>query len=208
MGYRSALVGTSTEVLAVGLAKKPIAMILDATLPEVGGIEVTARVRQCGFNLPIMIMTRSTSRDEELASLLAGADGYMVTPPDAAILTARLGLAVRRCTEVRPLVIHLGALTLDRLEGVATFQDRRLPLSPIELRLLYHLGVNVGRVASLADLACRVWGHPLPTATNTYRVHLQRLRQKLESCGSGVRIHTLHKEGYLLSATSSLAEGR
>src|SRR4030095_9680335 len=93
-------------------------------------------------------------------------------------------------------IIEAGGLRIDTLAHEATFQGRRLSLTPREFELLAFLAHRPGRVMSREELLRKVWGYDYLGETRTVEVHLRRLRMKLRA--SGRAIETVHGAGYKL----------
>jgi DNA-binding NarL/FixJ family response regulator len=88
--------GDGQELLAV-LQKTPAQMIiLDLTMPQMQGIEVTERIKKLFPKVKILILTMHKSQEHISRALAAGADGYLLkenayTDLIAAIDTIRQG---------------------------------------------------------------------------------------------------------------------
>ena len=54
-------------------------MILDLTMPGIGGLEVLSKVRSTG-NLPVIVLTGHGSEVDRVIGLELGADDYVVRP--------------------------------------------------------------------------------------------------------------------------------
>ncbi len=122
----------------------------------------------------------ATQRKVELIERFA--DDYVTKPFDYAELRARITRVVHRGGErVRVPELRIGpdlSLVLQRHE--AWVAGRRLPLSPIEVRLLTALGAEPGRIVRAEHLVARGWGDI--TAHELFPwVAVRRLRQKIEA---------------------------
>jgi twitching motility two-component system response regulator PilH len=82
------------------LNKKPAAdvIVMDVALPEVGGLELLGRLREHPSykDVPILVATKTSERDDVVAALAYGASGYMSKPfkPEALVESVKsvLGL--------------------------------------------------------------------------------------------------------------------
>jgi DNA-binding NarL/FixJ family response regulator len=85
------------EALAAARAEKPALIILEVSLPDVGGYEVCRNLRdEFGDDVPIIFVSGvKTEALDRAAGLLIGADDYIVKPFDPEELIAR----VRRLLE-------------------------------------------------------------------------------------------------------------
>jgi CheY-like chemotaxis protein len=73
-------VTTGAEALRRITSEKFDAVLLDVKMPEMTGIEVLESVRRRNSDLPIIIITSSTSRDAAIGSLAKGANEFILKP--------------------------------------------------------------------------------------------------------------------------------
>ena len=74
---------TSAEAVYERLASAPDefdVLVLDVLLPGMSGIELTRRLRQEGFDIPILMLTALGQNSDVVAGLDAGADDYLSKP--------------------------------------------------------------------------------------------------------------------------------
>lgn len=86
-------------VSGIELAKQilPDLILLDVDMPEMKGVEVCQKLKEVGklFNVPVIFLTGSSTVEEKVNGLKAGAVDYVTKPFDAAELSARVGAAMR-----------------------------------------------------------------------------------------------------------------
>lgn len=89
-GYVVGVVGNGPDALRAVQAKQPDLVILDCSMPGLGGVEVLRRLRLStfGFQVPVLMLTARSGRDDEEIAFRAGADEYLRKPFDPAELTA------------------------------------------------------------------------------------------------------------------------
>jgi two-component system KDP operon response regulator KdpE len=91
-------------------------------------------------------------------------------------------------------------LKLDPSSGQLFYGEREINLTPTEGSIMHHLMKNAGRVVTHSGLAEAVYGVDYPDAADSLRVHIRRLRTKLESdAGDPKMILTRAGVGYLLA---------
>jgi DNA-binding NarL/FixJ family response regulator len=66
------------EALDIVQARKPDIILLDINMPEMGGIEALAALREEGINTPILMLTISQQEDDLVGAIRAGANGYLL----------------------------------------------------------------------------------------------------------------------------------
>jgi len=180
--------------------EKPDLVILDLGLPDIDGYDVLRQIRLFS-SVPIVILTVRGDEEDILRGLEWGADDYVVKPFRQLELLARLKVQLRRQIspdEEAPVVS--GPLRLDP----STFQlrcgSKEISLTLIEGRIMYHLMQNVGQVVTHSKLAEDVWGEDHPGATDSLRVYIRHLREKLEADpGNPQLILTKVGIGYMLA---------
>jgi len=91
------------EALAAARAEKPALIILDVSLPDVGGYEVCRNLRdEFGDDVPIIFVSGAkTEALDRAAGLLIGADDYIVKPFDPGELIARVRRLLERSAPKR-----------------------------------------------------------------------------------------------------------
>ena len=83
-GYEVATAATGLEALNRGTAQPPDLFLLDLPLQEMNGYDVCLRLKaHAGArNVPVLLIVPSLSRMEQVNCTRAGADGFLVKPPD------------------------------------------------------------------------------------------------------------------------------
>lgn len=181
-------------------SEAPDITILDLGLPDINGFEVLRQIR--GFSdVPIIILTVMTEEDDIIKGLEWGADDYVTKPFRKMELLARIKTVLRRQSppgEEPPLVC--GPLSYEPSRRQFFYHEKEIALTVTEADILYHLMKQAGRVVSHSDLAEMVWGDDYPGASDTLKVHIRHLREKLEADPSRPQlIMTRSGIGYLLA---------
>ncbi len=89
-----------------------------------------------------------------------------------------------------------GPIALDTARHRASRDGRMLTLTPTELRLLEILIKNKNRTVTRQKLCEHLWSPDWTGVTNVIEVHINRLRQKVETPDSPRLIHTVRGSGY------------
>ena len=181
-------------------SENPDVVILDLGLPDISGFDVLKQVRLFS-TVPILILTVRSDEADIVKGLEWGADDYMVKPFRQMELLSRIKLVTRRrgsLVEEAPLVC--GQLRFDPGMWQLFYGENEISLTPTEGSILSHLMRNVGRVVTHSSLAEALWGMDYPDAADNLRVHIRRLRTKLEADPSHPQIIlTKSGIGYLLA---------
>jgi len=198
----SKLVSTHSGERGIELveSENPDVVILDLGLPDISGFEVLKQVRLFS-TVPILILTVRSDEVDIVKGLEWGADDYVVKPFRQMELLSRIKLVTRRrvpLVEEAPLVC--GKLRFDPGTWQLFYGEKEINLTPTEGSIISHLMKNAGRVVTHSSLAETLWGVDYPDAADTLRVHIRRLRTKLEVDPSNPQIIlTKAGIGYLLA---------
>lgn len=178
----------------------PDVVILDLGLPDISGFEVLKRIRLFSY-VPILILTVRSDETDIVKGLEWGADDYVIKPFRQMELLSRIKLVTRRrgvSVEGTPLVC--GQLWFDPSTGQLFYGEEEISLTPTEGSIIHYLMKNTGRVVTHSGLAESVYGIDYPDAADSIRVHIRRLRTKIESDPSEPKIIlTRAGVGYLLA---------
>ena len=198
---------TSAEAVYERLASAPDefdVLVLDVLLPGMSGIELTRRLRQEGFDIPILMLTALGQNSDVVAGLDAGADDYLSKPFPVDILLARLRALGRRPRTFDPVAnatqIRAGDLVIDELQHSAYRGAELIPLTPREFTLLSYLARHANRVLTRGQLMQHVWPDGTEAASNVLDTYIHHLRDKLEVPGGSSVIQTIRGVGYALRA--------
>ena len=181
------------------LKTNPDAVLLDVLLPDTDGIDLCRRIRPI-TPAPIVIISALAGNQDIARGLAAGADDYVTKPFRVADLAHRL----RRLLQPLPGPdstghLQLGDLQLHHGQGVTDQRGNSVPLTRTELRLLFELAAEPGRVMARVELLDRVWGHRSNVTGQALESRLFSLRSKLVNSGHvALPVPTSH--GYRLDA--------
>ena len=188
------------------LATQADAMVLDATMPNLGGFELCRRLRSQGNRVPILLLTARTSTADRVEGLDAGADDYLPKPFALDELLARLRALLRRATasdvDVDAERLLFGDIVMDTASYEVTSVGEPVSLTHTEHRLLELFLRNPDRVLGRDEIYDAVWGYDASLASNSLEVYVGYLRRKLtpratESNGPSP-IQTVRGVGYVL----------
>jgi CheY-like chemotaxis protein len=92
LGYSAVVVADGEEALRAALADPPDLVISDIHMPELGGLELTRRLREepALREVPILLFSASIGQADEALWRSVGASGFVVKPPTLAALRETL----------------------------------------------------------------------------------------------------------------------
>jgi len=125
---------------------------------------------------------RSEAKDI-VKGLEIGADDYIVKPCDDDVLVARIRACLRRSPAPdmsEELVFNQGDFRINLMNREVWVNGSLKHLTPKEFSLLAVLVRQAGRAVKHSDLVTEAWGEEYSDATNSLKLYIHYLRQKLE----------------------------
>ena len=182
-GFTTHIAFTGESALAAARERPPELVLLDLMLPDTSGIDVCRQLRASAQSRGVLIvmLTAKGEESDRIRGFEAGADDYVVKPFSVRELVLRLKAILRRSgpPEGRSAPLALGPLKLDVAAHRFYVEDKEVPLTALEFRLLEHLMARLGRVQTREQLLEEVWGLSSSLETRTIDTHVMRLRDKL-----------------------------
>jgi two-component system phosphate regulon response regulator PhoB len=210
-GHEVLTASNGEAALALVRQRPPDLMVLDLMLPGVTGIEVCRVVKSdpATRQVAVLILTAKGAEIDRVVGFELGADDYVVKPFSVRELALRIQAILRRGHDSTPAeaarALEFGKLRIDRDAHRVWVEDREVPLTALEFRLLGALFDRRDRVQSRATLLDEVWGVSSELETRTVDTHVKRLREKLGA--AGVYIETVRGVGYRFCASPEAATG-
>ena len=206
-GYRVSVRETGEGAVDWIRAQRADALLLDLMLPGEDGLSICRGVRAAS-DVPILMVTARVEEIDRLLGLELGADDYICKPFSPREVVARVRAVLRRAAAVAaggPL--RPGAIELDEARFEARVRDRRLDLTPVELRLLRKLMQQPGRVYSRAQLIDAAYEDHRVVSERTVDSHIKNLRRKLADAGVDP-IESVYGVGYRYEPVAEEASTR
>ncbi|MET7288163.1 response regulator transcription factor [Streptomyces sp. NPDC005573] len=200
-GFTVRTAADGTEALtAIGQAP-PDVLVLDVSMPGLSGIQVCARLRGEGRDLPVLMLSALDETADRIAGLQAGGDDYLVKPFALQELVLRLRALLRRRPPAGPEVLRAAGLVIDPAARTAERDGSPLELTRREFALLEVLVRNAGLVLTRDQLLERVWGYDFDVRSDAVDTFVSYLRRKLETGGRPRLVHTVRGVGFVLRET-------
>ncbi len=185
------------EVLDVASGEKALTLLethnfdvalLDLRLPGISGLEVMHYLREKAPQTSVIIITAYATLDSTIDALRHGAHDYVLKPFNTPELLASIADGVARkgehlnpfASEDETLVVE--PLRINLKNWQAYLNDKPLKLTPTELDLLICFMRKPDTALDSVTLLKTIRGYELSEAEarSIVRVHIHRLRQKLE----------------------------
>jgi two-component system KDP operon response regulator KdpE len=163
----------------------PDIVLLDLSLPDLDGIEVTRSLRSWSA-VPILILSVRSGDADKIAALELGADDYLTKPFSMGELSARIRVALRHAAHAASggagegARFVTGSLTVDFARRQVLVDAREVHLTPTEYEVLKYLAMHAGQVVTHRNLLRAVWGPAYEDEAHYLRVFIGQLRRKIE----------------------------
>jgi len=188
---------------------RPDIMLLDVSMPGVGGFELLKHIRSDSSSLPVLMLTARDDHIDRVLGLELGADDYLTKPFNARELLARIRAILRRAgsgTQAEaPEVLQVGLLTLETGLRRVRVSGELVALTDAEFRVLELLVRNAGRVVSRNEITHKALGRRLLGLDRSVDTHMNNLRRKIgQRIESSTPIIGVRGAGYMLGIAESL----
>lgn len=170
-------------------------IVLDVMMPKMDGFEFTRTLRECEWEIPILMVTAKESHMDKKEGFLAGTDDYMVKPVDEEEMLLRIAALLRRSKIAGEKKITIGSTVLDHDALTVTTTDGVIELPQKEFMLLFQLLSYKDKIFTRRQLMDEIWDMDSETDERTVDVHINRLRDKFKN-NNDFNIVTIRGLGY------------
>ncbi len=171
-------------------------VILDLTLPRLGGLELLQDLREQGKRTPVLITTARSDVNDRIRGLDLGADDYLTKPFELGEFDARVRALIRRSHGSGLRQLSCGSLTLDLTARRAFIDAHPLELPRREFHILEVLMSGRGRILNKEQIIDHISNFDEELSPSAVEIYISRLRKKLLPAGVGIRV--VRGIGYIL----------
>lgn len=197
-GYEVSAVTDFSNTIEQVKSFLPHLVLLDIKLPGNSGFDICSQIRTFS-DMPIIFVTSSNTDMDELNSIMLGGDAFITKPYNTAILLAKIAALLRRAYHLEQAeVFTWNGATLHLESSSIEYNGQRAELTKNELKILYYLFKNAGKICTRNDIVDFLWDSQLYIDDNALSVNMTRIRGKLEAIGLTDFIRTKHGQGYTL----------
>ncbi len=183
---------------------KPDLILLDISLGEVDGFEVCHLLRgqKETTNVPIIFLSSRNDAHSKVMGFDLGADDYIEKPFEAEELKARIRVRIKQhnLRKENLSVYENQGLKIDFLGHRVFIEEREIPFSALEFKLLSYFVRNPDRVLSRERILNNVWGVDTFVTDRVVDSHIRSIRKKLGSFKD--HIESIYGEGYRFNPVS------
>lgn len=194
------LAGDGNEALYYLKMNEYDAVVLDWELPKVSGIEVCKQFRASGGKTPVLMLTGRRDVEDRISGLDAGCDDYLSKPFVAGELSARIRALLRRPAAMVDKTLRVGRIVMETDKKRVFLDGKEVYLLPKEMQVLEFFMKHPGQVFNAEVIVNRVWPSDSEATPDVIKVHVSRLRKRLDTPGQDSLFKTIHGLGYKLEA--------
>ncbi len=197
-GYAVDSAGSATEAMDCVRQNLYALVVLDVNLPDGNGYDICRAIKERHAETAIIFLTARDMESDMMKGYELGADDYVTKPFSVAVFLKKIAAIFKRLEKLDVEDgFDDGYLTFDFSEMSFTVGDRRVMLSPKEMKLLKVLVKNKQQLLTRQMLLEKLWDldgdfiedHTLTTT-------LSGLRKKIET-KEHQYIQTVYGMGYL-----------
>ena len=199
-GYKTFSTITAKETLHIMENQKIDLMILDVMLPDMDGYTFAKLLRDCGNDIPILMLSAKQLPEDIKHGFLSGTDDYMTKPVDEEEMLLRIKALLRRSKIVSERSLTIGNTILNYDTLSVKYNSNEYILAQKEFYLLYKLLSYPNQIFTRIQLMEDIWGPSSDSSDATVSVHINRLRNRFENCPD-FSIVTIRGLGYKAQIT-------
>lgn len=176
--------------------------IVDIMMPNLNGYSLIQNIRS-KLNIPIIVISAKVEGYDKILALDMGADDYVTKPFDPLELVARVNAQIRRVygysnlPEIEEKLIQVGDLKLDLEAFKLTKNNKEIPLTSTELKIVELFMKNPNKVFTKKNLFESVWDEVYIAEDNAIMVQISKIRDKIEDNSKEPKyIKTIRGIGY------------
>ena len=197
-GYETAAPEGFSDVIGQIKAEQPHLILLDIKLPGTSGFSLCTQIRTFS-KAPIIFVTSCNTDMDELNSIMLGGDAFITKPYHTAILLAKIASLLKRAYPIQQSEqMSCGGAVLRLESSSLDYDGQSVELTKNELKILYYLFKNAGKICARGDLVEFLWDNQLYVDDNALSVNINRIREKLAGIGLTDFIKTKHRQGYTI----------
>ena len=198
-GMEGRIVSDFTNVIQEISTYEPHLVILDITLPYMGGYHWCQEIRKTS-SVPIIFISSASDNMTIVMAMNMGADDFIAKPFDQSVLIAKVSALLRRTYDFgkNSSTLTAAGAVLNMNNNTLSYNGTEIDLARNEYRILLTLMENKNKVVSREKLMEALWETDCYVDENTLTVNVGRLRKTLEGVGLKDLIKTKFGVGYIL----------
>ena len=175
-------------------------VILDLMLPGKNGESLLPLIKQ-KQSVPVIVISAKDSLDSKVTLLTSGAEDYITKPFEVQELIARVGVQIRRSSEIEQKKEDLKYkdLLLCSASFSAVVNGHEILLTKQEFKIMELLLSHPQRVFSKQDIYSYAWDDIYMGEDKTINVHISNIRKKIKAITDTEYVETVWGIGFRLA---------
>lgn len=169
--------------------------VVDIMMPGIDGFELCKMLKD-SYDIPVIMLTARDELSDKENAFLSGTDDYVTKPFEIKELIFRLKAVLRRFQINFSNELKFGNTAINTVDMEVRINNKTMLLPKKEFALIDYLMRNEDKVLQRERIIEVVWGLDFEGDERTLDVHIKRLRKKLETLNSDVKIKTIRGVGY------------
>lgn len=196
-GYSVRSTGDGAVALKMVKESTPDIIILDLGIESITGETVCAEIKKVHPTLPIIILTAKNTSKDIVHGFDLGADDYLAKPFEMDELLARIRA---RLKQKGSPVLKIGDLSLNASTYEVKKNNKLVPLTSTEFKLLEYLMINHGVVLSRESILDHIWLYSPDIESRVVDVYIGYLRKKIDKGSKAPLIKSVRGFGYTIKS--------
>lgn len=175
--------------------------LMDVKMPGKDGFTLAEEILSNGITIPFLFLTGQTRKEDKIRGLKLGAQDYIIKPFSLEELYLRITNICKRSSDGETLAqlseYMLGNIRFNINFNELNLNNKVIPLSGTEAKLLKLLCQNSNKIVSRDEILMKIWGTTDHYKSLSLNVYITKLRKHLAS-QNGVSLVNEHGEGYKL----------
>jgi DNA-binding response OmpR family regulator len=174
--------------------------LLDVMMPGIDGFDLATAIRQINTDIPILILSAKTLKEDKLKGLRLGADDYLVKPFSIEELVLKIDIFITRSKKTNTpnkKLYQAGTYQFDPSNFVLLKNNQVVELTQRESELLLFFLEHKNQVLKREQILTSIWGQDDYFFGRSLDVFVSRLR-KIFAGDTTIHIENLHGIGFKL----------
>lgn len=175
--------------------------ILDVMLPKLDGFSLAQKIREKNKEVPILILTAKSLKEDKLYGFNLGIDDYMTKPFDEEEMLCHIKAILMRSKRNKPAekeqAYTIGCYTFDYPNQMLLHTNAKKRLTITETEVLRQLCASKNQIVKREDVLNAVWGTNDYFTGRSLDVFVTKLRKYLSE-DENIRIESIPKVGLVL----------
>lgn len=153
-------------------------IILDVMMPNMDGYEFLRTIRECNYNIPVLMITAKGAPADVREGFISGTDDYMIKPVDEVEMILRVKALLRRAKISEELKISVGKTVLYYDSFTVSVDGKDMVLPKKEFQILFKLLSFPNKTFTRSQIMDEFWSMGSESEARTVDVHINRLRER------------------------------